>query len=72
MQQPRHPLVAELLKVPVYSGARAGIEELRAWHRQGKSLAIILERWNRDLGKADELFVAHTGSEPALSGGNPI
>lgn len=72
MQQPRHPLVAELLKMPVYSGARDGIEELRAWHRQGRSLAIILERWNRDLGKADELFVAPTGVEAALPGNNPI
>lgn len=64
MQQPQHPLVAELLKVPVYSGVRDGIEELRAWHRQAQSLATILERWNRDLGDAGELFVTHSTDAP--------
>ncbi|HSB96299.1 MAG TPA: cyclic nucleotide-binding domain-containing protein [Spongiibacteraceae bacterium] len=68
MQQPQHPLVAELLKVPVYAGAREGIEELRAWHRQAQSLATILERWNSDLGNAGELFVAHADSSAAARG----
>lgn len=70
MQQPRHPLVAELLKVPIYTGVRAGIEELRATHAQARGLASILERWNADLGRG-ELFVANTDSEPALPGDDP-
>jgi CRP-like cAMP-binding protein len=69
MQQPRHVLVAELLKMPVYSGARDGIDELRACHQQARSLATILERWNSDLGRAAELFVAHADAEAAEPGG---
>ena len=69
MQQPQHPLVAELLKMPVYAGARAGIEELRAYHRQAQSLATLLERWNRDLGRDAELFVAHVDADAAQSDG---
>jgi CRP/FNR family transcriptional regulator, cyclic AMP receptor protein len=69
MQQPQHPLVAELLRMPVYSGARDGIEELRACHRQAQSLATILERWNGDLGRAAELFVAHLDAGDVRSEG---
>jgi CRP-like cAMP-binding protein len=68
MQQPQHPLVAELLRMPVYSGVRDGIEELRACHRQAQSLALILERWNGDLGRAAELFVAHIDADSARQG----
>ncbi len=67
MQQPQHPLVAELLKVPVYSGVRDGIDELRAWHRQAQGLATILERWNHDLGNASEVFVTHTSANAELA-----
>jgi CRP-like cAMP-binding protein len=69
MQQPQHPLVAELLKIPVYAGVRDGIEELHASHRQAQSLALILERWNGDLGRAAELFVAHLDAEIAQQDG---
>lgn len=64
MHQPRHPLIAELLKVPVYTGGRGGLDELRATHAQARSLAAILERWNRDLGRGDELFVANAAQPP--------
>lgn len=64
MQQPAHPLVAELLKVPLYGGTRGGMDELQALHRQAQNLAAILERWNGDLGKADELFVAQADDGP--------
>jgi CRP/FNR family transcriptional regulator, cyclic AMP receptor protein len=70
MQQPHHPLVAELLKVPVYAGTREGIEELRAWHRQAQSLATILERWNSDLGNAGELFAARASIGPESAYGD--
>ncbi|HET8709946.1 MAG TPA: cyclic nucleotide-binding domain-containing protein [Spongiibacteraceae bacterium] len=58
MEQPEHALVAELLKVPVFSGPRDSVDELHALHRQAQYLASILERWNRDNGTPGELFVA--------------
>jgi len=64
MEQPSHALVSELLKMPVYSGMRDSIDELRALHRQAQDLASILERWNQG-GKMGELFVA--SSEAAAS-----
>ncbi|MDB6060548.1 MAG: hypothetical protein JWM78_651 [Verrucomicrobiaceae bacterium] len=62
MEQPQHPLVSDLLKMPVYSGARDSADELRALHQQARSLADILERWNREDGKIDEFFVANTAA----------
>src|SRR5690606_21286386 len=38
MEQPNHPLVMELLKVPVYLGPKDGIDELQALHTQAQSL----------------------------------
>ncbi len=58
MEQPEHALVAELLKVPVFSGPRDSVDELHALHRQAQYLASILERWNSDNGTPGELFVA--------------
>lgn len=59
MEQPQHPLVSELLKMPVYSGARDSFEELRALHQQACNLAEILERWTQGSSKIGELFVAN-------------
>lgn len=58
MEQPRHALVPELLRVPVYAGPRDGIDELRALHRQAQALAAILERWNQGNGAPQDIFVA--------------
>jgi hypothetical protein len=58
MEQPQHPLVGDLLKMPVYAGLRESLEELHALHQQACKLADILERWNQDCGKIGELFVA--------------
>lgn len=64
MEQPEHVLVADLLKVPVYSGPRDTIDELHALHQQAQYLANILERWNGDNGTQGELFVADAVAAP--------
>lgn len=58
IEQPRHPLVLELLKVPVYLGPKDGVEELQALFTQAQTLAALLERWNQDVGKPSGLVVA--------------
>jgi CRP/FNR family cyclic AMP-dependent transcriptional regulator len=55
MEQPQHPLVGELLRIPVYTGQRDTVEELRALDYQAQRLALLLERWNQDSGA---LFMA--------------
>lgn len=62
IEQPRHPLVAELLKVPIYLGPKECIEELLALHAQAQTLATLLERWNQDVGKPADLVVAGAAS----------
>lgn len=64
MQQPGHALVAEMLKAPVFRGAKDSVEELHSLHEQACHLARILERWNQGEAKAADLFVAG-GDEPA-------
>lgn len=46
MQQPSHPLVPKILKLPIYTGARGGQEELAALHEQSRQLAELLCEWN--------------------------
>lgn len=46
-QTPHHPLVGELLKMPLFLGARDSEEELGALHQQAHLLADILYRWNQ-------------------------
>jgi CRP/FNR family cyclic AMP-dependent transcriptional regulator len=62
IEQPRHALVLELLKVPVYLGPKDGVEELQALHAQAQTLAGLLERWNQDVGKPADLVVAGASS----------
>lgn len=62
IEQPRHPLVMELLKVPVYLGPKDGTEELQALFVQAQTLAALLERWNQDVGKPADLIVAGAAS----------
>jgi CRP-like cAMP-binding protein len=62
IEQPRHPLVAELLKVPVYLGPKDCSDELVALHEQARVLAALLERWNQDAGKPASLVVAGAAS----------
>jgi len=65
MEQPRHALVAELLKAPVYRGARDSVAELHALYGQAQYLARILENWNQGDAKRGELFVAANNETPA-------
>jgi hypothetical protein len=64
MEQPQHPLVSDLLKTPVSSGARDSLEELRALHQQACNLGEILERWNQGSGKIGQLLVANGAAAP--------
>jgi CRP-like cAMP-binding protein len=59
MEQPQHPLVSELLRIPVYARSRDTLEELQALDYQAQRLALLLERWNQD---NSDLFM--TGGEP--------
>lgn len=47
MQAPDQALVAELRKVPVFSGHRDSAEELASLKHQARYLADVLYRWNR-------------------------
>lgn len=47
MQAPDEELMAELRKVPVFSGRRDSVEELMSLKHQAKQLADLLYRWNR-------------------------
>ncbi|MDY0005629.1 MAG: cyclic nucleotide-binding domain-containing protein [Spongiibacteraceae bacterium] len=58
MASPGHPLVADLRRVPVFSGARGGIAELQALHQQASVLAALLEHWNSARSSADGLLIA--------------
>lgn len=64
MRQPRHPLVQELLRVPVYAGCRDGIEELHALDQQAQALAALLERWNQGEGSGDTSLMAAPAPRP--------
>ena len=46
MQSPEHPLVQRILKLPIYTGARGGQEELTFLHEQSYQLADLLCEWN--------------------------
>lgn len=50
MQQPQHPLQAELRRVPTFEGERGSLDELLALHQQALFLADLLERWNSARG----------------------
>src|SRR5690606_6920478 len=63
MEEPKHPLVAELLKLPICAVGGDGVEALRALHQHARSLAAILMRWTGADGHATELFVAAAISE---------
>nr|UVT38048.1 hypothetical protein MERC5_00009 [uncultured bacterium] len=48
-QAPHHPLVGEMLKMPLFLGARDSEDELASLHQQAHLLADILYRWNQSL-----------------------
>lgn len=46
IENPQHPLVSQLHKVPLYTGAKGGKEELEALFKQSHLLAKLLSDWN--------------------------
>ncbi|ROR94737.1 cyclic nucleotide-binding protein [Sinobacterium caligoides] len=58
MACPEHPLVAKIIALPLYRGARGGLQELQALVEQVLALAEILIAWNSD-------------TQPAYLGGRP-
>ncbi len=49
VQHPHHPLVSEMLKMPLFSGVRDSEDELASLHEQAYLLADILYRWNQSI-----------------------
>lgn len=47
MQDPHHPAVVGLRKVPLFSGVKGTLEELEALNEQAHTLAGLLQQWNQ-------------------------
>lgn len=47
MQDPHHPAVVGLRKVPLFSGEKGTVEELDALNEQAHALAGLLHQWNQ-------------------------
>lgn len=65
MAQPAHPLVAELLRVPVFSGQRDSMGELTFLYGQASTLAALLEHWNAAVGVCSLVEPAEAGVVPS-------
>jgi len=62
MDQPDHPLVARLRKVPLYSGPKDCLDELHGIYQQACYLADLLQEWNAQNGRPmDTLKVGVVG-----------
>lgn len=48
MDYPKHPLVAELMQVPTYSGEKGVEAELQSLFSQAQYLASVLNSWNSE------------------------
>jgi CRP/FNR family cyclic AMP-dependent transcriptional regulator len=46
MEDPRHPLVSSLFKIPLFVGQKGGQEELEALFKQSNLLAKLVSEWN--------------------------
>ena len=49
MKDPTHVLTPRILKLPIYTGARGGKEELTFLYEQSRALAELLVEWNDSL-----------------------
>src|SRR5699024_5619664 len=47
MQDPHHPAVVALRKVPIFNGEKATVAELEALSEQAHALAGLLHQWNQ-------------------------
>ncbi|BFM10458.1 hypothetical protein R50072_06110 [Simiduia litorea] len=50
MRYPESALASKHRSVKLYTGAKGGIEELRAIHAQARELACLLLKWNQEFG----------------------
>ena len=62
MQHPSHELVAELRKIPIYTGPKDGMDELLALDAQARDLVGLLGQWNREFGALDESVKSNQGA----------
>jgi CRP-like cAMP-binding protein len=46
MENPQHPLIGRLFKIPLFTGAKGGKEELEALFEQTHLLAKLVSEWN--------------------------
>jgi CRP-like cAMP-binding protein len=46
IEDPSHPLVPRLYKIPIYLGQKGGMEELEALFKQAHLLAELVREWN--------------------------
>ena len=55
MEEPEHPMAAEMRSVPLFGGKPNTVEELEFLHRQSCELAGILTGWHGDMARPDML-----------------
>lgn len=58
MDKPKHPLVVELMRIHPFSGVKGGVDELVSLHEQATQMADILDRWNSEGAKLQDIIVA--------------
>jgi len=46
IENPTHPLIPRLYKIPLFSGSKGGAEELEALYKQSNLLAELVGEWN--------------------------
>lgn len=52
MQNPEHPLVAELAKIENFAGEKGSVEELQSLDRQVQALTVLMSKWNEALARS--------------------
>ena len=58
IDNPAHPLVQELKRVPIFKGDKGSIEELQSLFEQAQFLASLLDRWNSQSNTLQDVVVA--------------
>ena len=51
MENPQHPLVSNLYKIPLFSGQKGGQDELDALFKQANLLAKLVSEWNDSINE---------------------
>ncbi len=63
IENPEHALALELRQAPLFNGDKGGEAELQALHEQAQFLASILDRWNSEIGKMEDIMVAERANK---------